>query len=236
MKKIFISFFIIFSTLLFSCLSYASSYTFTASPNESSVNPGDDISISLKISDINAGPYGINAIETTLVYDSNIIESVEFIDKNDWKSTYNPNEGSLHGKLLYSKMVTGVKKNEEIGILKFKIKENLQPFETEIKLLQVTSNDGYELMNNGDKIIKLKYVINNPEPNTPTDENENQPQPEQPKSEEQNPISIIPSKIIEQVQTGDIIWIVILILIIAIILSIILFIIKFIQKGNNSKH
>lgn len=232
MKKIFISFFVIFSTLLFSCISYASSYTFTVNPTEALVKPGDEISISLKVSDINAGLYGINAVETTLLYDSNIIENVEFIDKNNWKSTYNPNESNLHGKLLYAKMVTGVKEDEEIGILKLKIKEDIQPFETEIKLLQVTSNDGYELMNNGDKTIKLKYIIDNEEPVSPAETNEDNKPVEQVEPEEKNPISIIPQKIIEQVQTGDMIWIVISILILAIIILIILFIIK---NKNNKK-
>ena len=199
MKKFFISFLIIFSVLLLSFSSYASSFNFTLTPNESSVKPGDEISITLTISDINAGQYGINAVETTLVYDSTIIENVEFIDKNNWKSTYNNNEGTLHGKLLYSKMVTGVKDDEVIGILKFKIKEDLQPFETEIKLLQVTSNDGFELINNGDKIIKLKYTTSNSEQINHTEEdNKIQKEPESPKQEEQNPIIEIPSKIIEQ--------------------------------------
>lgn len=182
MKKIIISILFIF-TFLLSYSTYASSFKFTATPEEKNVNPGDKVSITLKVSDIDAGNEGINVVETSLEYDSNYIDSVEFIDKNDWKSQYNSNQGNLFGKLLYTKMVTGITSDEEIGVLKFKIKDDVDEFETQIKLKNVTSNDGYSLMENGTKIVTLKYKIVPPGPTpAPPDDSEPEPKPEpQPK-------------------------------------------------------
>ena len=187
MKKIIISL-ILTSLILLSCICYASTYKFTALADKTTVKPGDEILISLKVSDINAGSDGINVVETTLVYDKNVFDSFNFISKNDWKHTYNSNAGERFGKLLYTKMITGVTKDEEIGVLKFKLKDELNISETEIKLLQVTSNDGYELMNDGDKIIKLKIVKDIiPEEPKPEEPKPEEPKPEEPKPEEPQP-------------------------------------------------
>lgn len=175
MKKIVISVILLFSVLLF-YTTYASSFNFSAEPDQATVNPGDEISITLKISNIDAGTEGINVVETNLTYDKSIIEGISFVEKNNWKSTYNPNEGDLYGKLLYTKMVSGVTNDEEIGVLKVKIKSDLtNSFTTELKLSQVTSNDGYSLINVGDKTVKLSYKA----PATP----QPSPNPDQPSTD-----------------------------------------------------
>lgn len=229
MKKIILTVVLLFCALLFYA-SYASSFNFSAEPDEATVKPGDEISISLKISDIDAGTEGINVVETTLTYDKSIIENVSFVDKNNWKSTYNPNEGNLQGKLLYTKMVSGVKNDEEIGVLKVKIKEGLtNSFETELKLAQVTSNDGYSLINIGDKKVKLSYVSPTP---TPQPEPTTDPIPtEEPKTESKTDTETKtePGKkdsraTSNNTQTGDTIVYVTLVLIVSIILFVLLLI------------
>ncbi len=148
----------LFLILAMVCHVQASSYKFTATPSKTTVKPGDEVTISLKVQDIDAGMEGINVVETSLVYDTAVFDKFEIVDKNEWTSTYNNNSGERYGKLLFKKMVTGVKDDEVIGVLKFKLKEKLDITETKIKLLQVTSNDGYELLNEGDRIITLKIV------------------------------------------------------------------------------
>lgn len=137
----------------------ASSFTFTAKAQKEIVNPGDEVIIDMNISNINAGSEGINVIETSLEYDKSIFESMEFEKKNDWKVEYNDISGhSKQGKVLFVKMVSGVKQDEEIGKIKLKLKQNLGEMETEIKLKKITSNDGKELIHEGDRIIKIKIV------------------------------------------------------------------------------
>lgn len=231
MKKFIISFFTLFIILL-SYTTYASTYTFTAEADKTTVNPGDEVTILLKVSNINAGSKGINVVETTLEYDNSIFESLDFIDKNDWKPTYNTNSGNRFGKLLYTKMVSGVTTDEEIGILRFKLKDNLDEMQTQIKLLQVTSNDGYSLMNDGDKIITLN-IVKSPKPITPDPVN---PTPEEPTPEEPTPEEPTPdnstkpstpekdSGSVSGVQTGDIIGFIIGILLIVIVINFVIYI------------
>ena len=233
MKKFIISL-ILTSLILLSCICYAGTYKFTATADKTNVKPGDEVLISLKISDINAGSDGINVVETTLVYDTTVFDTFEFIQKNDWTQTYNSNPGERYGKLLYTKMITGVTEDEEIGVLKFKLKDELNISETEIKLLQVTSNDGYQLMNEGDRIIKLKIVKETtPEEPKPEEPKPEEPEPEEPKPEEPKPEEPKPeepddkdedSGTIMGVQTGDAIGIIAFILLIVILVNIVIFI------------
>mgnify|MGYP002522288792 FL=1 len=51
MKKFIISFFTLFIILL-SYTTYASTYTFTAEADKTTVNPGDEVTILLKVSNI----------------------------------------------------------------------------------------------------------------------------------------------------------------------------------------
>lgn len=249
MKKFLISIIVMF-LLLFSYTTYASSYKFSTDPAFKNVTPGEEVYITLKISDIDAGEEGINVVETTLTYDKDVIESIDFISKNNWKSTYNPTVGNYYGKLLYTKMVLGVTEDEEIGVLKVKIKKDAQPFETEIKLLDVTSNDGYTLMNDGTKIITLRYVPEEKPSNNTTPENttevdysgkpSNSTVPET--IENNTPINTKPveqnnpiSNIINNAQTGDVISIIIIILFLAVLSSVILLIISIKMKKDNNK-
>ncbi len=235
MKKVLVSFILLFSILLFSSV-YASSFNFTASPELEAVVPGGEVLITLKVSNIDAGTEGINVVETKLEYDKNIIENIEFVEKNNWKSTYNPNEGDLYGKLLYTKMVTGVTDDEEIGILKVKIKDDLKSnFFTEIKLLQVTSNDGYTLMNDGNKTIRLVYIKSSPAPVDPDKPvTPDVPKKEEPKVTEEEPKkSVVP--VLNNAQTGDIIGFVLVVLALFIIIYVVVRIVGNKYKKNKDK-
>ena len=138
-------------------ISIASSFVFSATTKKEVYKPGEEVIVNMDIGKINAGKEGINVIETSLEYDKDIFETMEFENQNDWQIEYNDIKGhAKEGKVLFTKIATGVTKNEEVGKIKFKIKDKLKDQETEIKLLKVTSNDGNELMEDGDKIIKIK--------------------------------------------------------------------------------
>lgn len=137
--------------------SIASSFKFAATTKKDTYKPGEEVIVNMDISEIKAGEEGINVIETTLEYDKDVFESIEFKKQNEWQIEYNDIKGhDKEGKVLFTKIETGVTKNEEVGKIKLKLKSKLKDQETEIKLLKVTSNDGKELMDDGDKIIKIK--------------------------------------------------------------------------------
>lgn len=154
----------------------ASSFTFTSKAQKEIVNPGDEVIIDLQISNINAGNEGINVVETSLEYDYNVFDSIEFERQNNWNIEYNNIQNhNKYGKLLFVKISSGVNNDEQIGKLKLKLKQDLEEMETEIKLKQVTSNDGKELILEGDRIIKIRIVKNenSNKPNNSVNENTN---------------------------------------------------------------
>lgn len=159
MKKLFLSMLLVCMISLTANAVSASSYSFNAKANKEVVNAGDKVTVSMEVNDIDTNDEGINVVEYTLEYDENVFESMNYVKKNDWDIVYNNDKNSdKFGKTLLSKMVLGVNSEEEIGNIEFKLKDNLQDMETEIKLKAVTSNDSKELINQGDRVIKLKIL------------------------------------------------------------------------------
>ena len=161
----------------------ASSFRFSATPSKEEVNPGDTVEVQMSISDIDVKE-GINVVEASIVYDETVFDSCTFKNQNEWTTTYNGEEGERKGKFLISKTVEGVTKEENIGKIKFKLKENLDEMETEIKINKITSNDGKELIDEGNRIIKLK-IVKSQEPI----ENEEKPKIEK-KQKQDDPIKV----------------------------------------------
>ncbi|MBP3255339.1 MAG: hypothetical protein J6M60_02470 [Clostridia bacterium] len=148
--------------LCFSTIVLADSFTLTATPDKSSLKPGDEVEITLKISDINAGTNGINALEAKLQYDESVFEKVSQDDvssKNNWSLTYNDENTIQKGKMLAMILSAGVKNDQEIGGVKLRVKDDLTSTtltkQTEVKLVNVSTNNGTAIINEVDKNIPL---------------------------------------------------------------------------------
>ena len=153
---------------------YAATNTFKASvtPGTATLKPGEEITVSVDVSDINMGENGINALEGTIKYDSNIFESVTSSNVqsfNNWSTTYNDETSSLNGKFLAVNLTAGVKENMKILSVKFKVKSDIkETTTTQIDFKDLTSNDGEDLVNVGTKSVKITVnVEKQQEPETP---------------------------------------------------------------------
>ena len=138
----------------------AASFTFKAEANKTEAKPGDEIVISMGISNIDMGDLGINAIEGILDYDDEVFEKVSRDDiglQNNWTITYNEEAGAHEGNFLISNIVAGIKTEQKIGEIRLKIREDAKAnTETEIKIKNITSNDGGTLVKETDKSIIIK--------------------------------------------------------------------------------
>ena len=176
--------------------SEASSFRVIAKADETEVNTGEEVTISLKISNIDMGEHGINVVEGYLKYEDGFFSAMEMVDKNDWKVTYN----NKNGKFLTSKIIEGIKEEQEILLIKLKVKDDLKEGETEVKLQEITSNDGVNLVSDGNKSIKIKIKGNNSkdnsENNKESNQNTNEEDEKQINKEEQNIMR-------QNVRTGD---------------------------------
>ena len=162
------------------------------SASSTSLKPGDEITLTLKVSDINMGDDGINAVEGTIKYDTNVFEAItqsSITTESGWSTTYNgETSNSLNGKFLAVNLSAGTKEDTKILTVKFKVKQDVaKTTETQIDFVDVTSNDGVDLVNVGTKSVKLKVTV-----------------PEEPKNDIKNEVKNIEVKPTENKATGTI--------------------------------
>lgn len=142
-------------SILISGVVYASSFKFNVSASKTKLKPGEETTITMKISDIvDVNNLGINTLESVLEYDKNIFEVITTSNmegKNNWTITYNQQEGNF----LVSNIISGIKEEQEIGQIKFKVKENVGKTTTKIKFKDVKSNDGTNLMTGVDREVEI---------------------------------------------------------------------------------
>lgn len=150
----------------------AASFKFTAAPNATTAKPEDTITISLKLSDIDAGELGINTFSAKLSYDQDVFDSVQVISKNNWSITYNNESGNeSYGTLLAVLLSTGVKENQEIGEIKLRVKEGVKTQKSDITFTNVATNDGNEQINETNKTVTINVKAAEKNTNTITNTN-----------------------------------------------------------------
>lgn len=117
------------------------SLVFTPTPSSTKLNEGEEITITLELSDIKMGQDGINTFGGKLEYDENVFEKVTSDDissQNNGSIAYNDEETAKKGTFLAT-INTGTSKNQVIGIIKLKVKTNLKSQDTEIKFTSLSS-------------------------------------------------------------------------------------------------
>lgn len=128
--------------------------------NKTELKAGEEVTVTLGVSDINMGENGINTIEGKITYDKDIFETItssSITNLNNWSVTYNDTTNEKQEKFLAINLSNGVKENTQIFSVKFKVKENItQEKETKISFENITSNDGTNLVNAGTKTVTLK--------------------------------------------------------------------------------
>lgn len=152
-----------------------SSFKAAVTPTEKTLKPGEEITITLAVSDIDMGEDGINTLEGTIEYDKEIFEEVKSSNiqsKNNWSTTYNDENSTLNGKFLAVNLSAGIKEDTEIFSITLKAKSEIESTaNTEIKFVDITSNDGTDLINVGTKKVKITVEVE--EEVTPPETNEN---------------------------------------------------------------
>ena len=140
----------------------ADSFKFGAKADKTSLKEGDTVTITLSVGSINAGELGINTFEAMLSYDKNIFEEVtesDFSPSNKWSITYNGNYSTNAGKILGMILSSGVKEDQTVGTLKLKVKSGVGEISnTTVKLTEITTNNGSDLITDTDKEINFKII------------------------------------------------------------------------------
>lgn len=136
----------------------ASSFDVGVNPTEVTAKQGESIEVKVDLKDIDMKEKGINTLEGYITFDEDVIENVELETKNDWQIEYNKDSNSdLYGKFLVVKDIEGIKENEEVLTLKIKVKDKVKKEGTKVVLKDLTSNDGENLVNIGNKEININF-------------------------------------------------------------------------------
>lgn len=156
---------LILSIIILGVNVYAESSSFKTSitPTTTTLKPGEKVTITVKVSDINMGENGINTLEGKIKYDTNVFESVKASDVqsfNNWSTTYNDETSSLNGKFLAVNLSAGTKEDTQILSITFKVKSDIErTTTTQIDFEDITSNDGENLVNVGTKSVNLTINV-----------------------------------------------------------------------------
>ena len=136
----------------------ASSFDVGVNPIEVTAKQGESIEVKVDLKDIDMKEKGMNTLEGYINFDEDVIENVEVETKNDWQIEYNKDSNSdLYGKFLMVKDIEGIKENEEVLTLKIKVKDKVKKESTKVILKDLTSNDGENLVNIGNKEININF-------------------------------------------------------------------------------
>ena len=136
----------------------ASSFDVGVNPIEVTAKQGESIEVKVDLKDIDMKEKGMNTLEGYINFDEDVIENVEVETKNDWQIEYNKDSNSdLYGKFLMIKDIEGIKENEEVLTLKIKVKDKVKKESTKVILKDLTSNDGENLVNIGNKEININF-------------------------------------------------------------------------------
>ena len=136
----------------------ASSFDVGVNPIEVTAKQGESIEVKVDLKDIDMKEKGINTLEGYINFDEDVVENVELETKNDWQIEYNKDSNSdLYGKFLMVKDIGGIKENEEVLTLKIKVKDKVKKESTKVILKDLTSNDGENLVNIGNKEININF-------------------------------------------------------------------------------
>lgn len=115
--------------------------TIQSSKNE--LKKTEEVVVTLKLDEYKDIKDGINAYKATLYYDENIFEEVleqNFVCKNDWEMLkYNKDT-----KEFVAIKKAGSKEPEEVASITLKVKEEIEPKQTEIKIKNILTSDGKE--------------------------------------------------------------------------------------------
>ena len=153
------------------------SFNLLVSANKTYVNAGQTVDLTWKVANINVEEPGINTVEGFLEYDKNIFEEVEqenIQSSNNWSITYNSEDTEQNGKFLGVILQDGVTKDQEIGKITLKVKSGVKYTKTTIKIKQIASNNGQELIQEEDKEIVLEVGKRSTTPSKIDDDEENE--------------------------------------------------------------
>ena len=163
MKKLLIIFLVLALVVILGATSIkaANTFTTTLSANKTTVNKGEEVTITVGINNIDVGEYGINAIEAVLNYDTDVIEEITANDigqtdsiSSSWDNDPRFNAGKF---VLAGSPVTS---QTNILNIKLKIRDDATARSTTISLTDILASNGIDAITSDNASITLSIGDN----------------------------------------------------------------------------
>lgn len=119
----------------------------------------NEIIIVFKATDINF-ENTMSTIEGNIEYDKNVFEEINIENLNEWNIVYN-NGNNANGKFIGFKINNEKIKQEELFKISLKLKQNIQDIKTQIKVKNIKSADGDNLVSAQDKTLNINIKNSN---------------------------------------------------------------------------
>lgn len=149
----------------------SSSLKATVESSKSELEKAEEVEITLKLQEYKDIKNGVNAYKAILDYDENTFEQVleqNFVCKNNWELLkYNKDT-----KEFVAIKKLGSKEPEEVASITLKVKEEVEPKTTEVKIKEIVTSDGKKDINIEDAKATIEII------------KEQQEKPEDPKKPE----------------------------------------------------
>ena len=145
MRKKFLAIVLIITLLLITMTSIvsASSLTVGIKASQLDVKPGDEVTITISVSNIDKGQKdGVNGIKATLGYNSNVLTYVSNTALNGWSMQDFNQENST---FAVTKGSGYVNENQDVVSFTFKVKENVSVSSTDVTLTGIETSFGLSL-------------------------------------------------------------------------------------------
>ena len=144
MKKVFVKIVVVAIMLILAYQTVVDAFSFTLSmtPSKTNVAESSDFVVTIKVSNLDVGQNGINALSGYLSYDSEIFEPITSSDiegLNAWSYVFN----SENGKITLSKM-TFVKSEEAVFQITFKTKSGVSGKTGKISLKTILASNNVD--------------------------------------------------------------------------------------------
>ena len=168
-KMVFIT--TLIAILMISTIVNALGFAVNITASKEVLNPGDTVSVTFSLADVDVGVPGIMVFKGTLEYDTSMFEPLKSSDMSGLNGWSNPTYNETTGEIAIDKG-SYTTNNESIIKIDFKVKSNSTIGIAAIRLKDIQASDGTNLINASNTLknltVEQKIIVDD---NTNTDNN-----------------------------------------------------------------
>ena len=130
--------------------------------NQNEIEAGEEVTIVIKVKEIDIEE-GINSLQGQFIYNKEDWEQVtseNIKGKNNWSIVYNDENSNSEGKFILINLGEGKNNDQELCEIKLKAKNKIVNSESEIKLIDLYTTDGEQMIELQEENITIHIQAN----------------------------------------------------------------------------